>query len=246
MSTFFSLFDQIRIVSLAEREDRRREVAAEFERIGEAIDGRRTRYFIAQRPKELHDFPNLGAHGCFMSHLTILREAAEAGAERLLVLEDDVRFSKEFRQRDAELSEALSGQRWDVFYGGFQLDQRRAASISAASASEAGLQIADPGMLIMQTHCVGLAGPVIPRVVSYLEAMLQRPTGDPEGGPMHVDGTYSWFRKAHPEIRTLFASPPIALQRSSKSDIYENTWIDRLPLVRHAVRVARHVKNKLD
>ena len=33
--------------------------------------------------------------------------------------------------------------------------------------------------------------PAIGPLIAYLERMVARPAGHPEGGPMHVDGAYS-------------------------------------------------------
>lgn len=60
---------------------------------------------------------------------------------------------------------------------------------------------------------------MIEAMVGYLEAMLKRPNGSPEGGPMHVDGAYSWFRRAHPGVAAYVCTPSVAQQRYSRSDI---------------------------
>ena len=51
---------------------------------------------------------------------------------------------------------------------------------------------------------------------------------------MSPDGALTWFRRAHPEIRTLLVSPSVAGQRSSRSDLSPRPW-DRVPGVRDAV-----------
>lgn len=73
--------------------------------------------------------------------------------------------------------------------------------------------------LIGTTHFVTFQGEAIPAAVHYLEQILARPAGDPEGGPMHVDGAYNWFRRANPQFKTVLAVPELGFQRASRTDI---------------------------
>jgi hypothetical protein len=66
---------------------------------------------------------------------------------------------------------------------------------------------------------VAFKAPVISELVSFMEAMLQRPAGSPNYGPMHVDGAYTVFRQQNPHHGTMAAFPPLGRQRSSRSDI---------------------------
>ncbi len=79
-------------------------------------------------------------------------------------------------------------------------------------------------------------------MVDYLEAMLQRPKGSPDGGPMHVDGAYSWFRRAHPEVAAYVCTPSVAQQRSSRSDISVPTGWRATRAADWARRVLRPVR----
>ena len=45
---------------------------------------------------------------------------------------------------------------------------------------------------------------------------------------MDVDGAYSWLRRPNPQFKTYIATPEIAYQRSSRTDISEPTWRDRV------------------
>jgi glycosyl transferase, family 25 len=67
---------------------------------------------------------------------------------------------------------------------------------------------------------IGLQGTCIPMFAGFLRQVLDRPPGHPEGGPMHVDGAYTTFRRNHPEFMTLAAIPSLGHQRASRSDIY--------------------------
>jgi len=96
-----------------------------------------------------------------------------------------------------------------------------------------------PEMGLQQTHSMVFSKAAILALVPYLEAMLARPPGHPEGGPMHVDGAYSWFRKDHPSMACIAAQPPLAIQRASQTDIHTMTCKDRLPFIASLRRLKR-------
>jgi hypothetical protein len=75
--------------------------------------------------------------------------------------------------------------------------------------------------------------------VPYLEAMQARPAGDAAGGPMHVDGAYFWFRRAHPHVRAVLATRVLGYQRPSRTDVHAPRWFDRLPGLHRAVELVR-------
>lgn len=64
------------------------------------------------------EWMTIGAVGCALSHLTILREAYEAGLETIWVLEDDIYFKQDphiLTRLIAELDTITEGK-WDVLY----------------------------------------------------------------------------------------------------------------------------------
>ncbi len=231
------LFDRIYIVNLPERTDRRREMEDQLVKVG--LGGHpRVMFFPAIRPNAAGEFPSIGARGCFSSHLAILQDAAQQGLQRILILEDDLDFSRDFNARIGALCARLQQSDWGVFYGGYELLQPLAgpdAEIQSMAAEAA----------VRTTHFIAFQAPVMERAAAYLQAMLARPGGHPDGGPMHVDGAYSWFRRQHPEMLTLIAVPELGYQRSSKTDIHPLSWIDRTPLLRDAANLARKLKNHL-
>jgi hypothetical protein len=62
---------------------------------------------------------------------------------------------------------------------------------------------------------------------------------------MHVDGAYTWYRRLSPEDVTLAAVPELGHQRSSRTDIHDLRWFDRLPLVHDTVAGLRRLKNMI-
>lgn len=205
-----SLFDRVYVINLPDRTDRRREMTAQLERIGLADDPL-VQFFPAVRPADPGEFGSLGERGCFLSHLGALKDAVEKGYRSILILEDDVDWTPAALARNARL-DALRDIDWGFLHGGRGHD--RAAADGAIS-----LVRLVPEQELLLGHFIGLRGAVIGQMVAYLEAMLQRPKGSPEGGPMHVDGAYSWFRRAHPAVAAYVCVPSVAQQRSSRSDI---------------------------
>lgn len=232
-------FQRLYIINLPARADRKREMQAQLVSIGLSLDHSKVQLFTAIRPKAAGDFPSIGARGCFLSHLGVLKDAERRGLERILILEDDLNFSADFQARIPRIIDGLANSEWGVFYGGYQLTSPLTKSID----SDLALVTSPEGVLT--THFIGFQRTTISLLIAYLEKMLSRPGGDAEGGPMHVDGAYSWFRRQHPDLVTLAAVPELGFQRSSRTDIHELRWFDKWVGVRDLVRIARKRKTKL-
>lgn len=230
MASILPEFDAIRIVSLADRVDRRAQLREEFARVGMPVGQGPVRLFDAIRPADAGGFPSVGAHGCFLSHLEVLRQARDAGVQRLLVLEDDALFTPLFGKADALIDFCRSDE-WDLLYPGHILP-------------------AEPGPLrwirtaggLQCTHAYAVRGEVIPALIHFLEAILS-PGREPDApGPMHVDAAYNVFMVLHPAIRTFRASKAIVIQRSSKSDVSRSGRVDEI-LPAGMLSVARGLKS---
>lgn len=226
------------VINLALRADRRAEMAGELARLGLALDGRAVRLFPAVRPAEAGGFPTVGTRGCFLSHLGVLRMAREAGWDRVLILEDDLDFAGDIAARLPVVLHGLEGWDWSLFYGGWGEEP-------AGERVAEGLVRLDPAAGVRCTHFLAVRGAAIGELVEYLEEMLARPPGSPEGGPMHVDGAYSWYRVAHPQRLVLAAVPALGVQRPSPTDILGRPWFDRIGVLAPVVRLARRVKRRL-
>ncbi len=226
------------VINLPHRSDRRAEFSAQLRRVGLSFEDPRVHLFAAIRPDDAGGFPSIGARGCFMSHLSILRQARDSGAERVLICEDDFDFAPNPAARIAALYEE-SGQRpWDILYGFAPKSQ-----LVRDTEQDRILHPLSPTQPVICAHFVAFRRRAIEQLVPYLEATLARPPGDPDGGPMHVDGAYNWFRRAHPDLQVLAASPAIGIQRASSTDIAALGRKDRVPVVRNLMRVARKLRN---
>ena len=212
-------------------------MVAQLARIGMGFDDARVRLFPAVRPAAADGFPSIGARGCFMSHLEILRLAEHQGLGRILVLEDDVDFAPDFTRRIGNVVKALSEQAWSIFYGGYVIEPLPGSGTDVRQVGH--------DRSIRTTHFLALQQPAIGRVTALFETLLARPPGDAQGGPMHVDGAYNWFRRLHPDAETLICVPPLGRQRSSRTDVHSLPWYDSAPLARHAVATLRRLKNAI-
>lgn len=236
----FASFDRVYVLNLPDRADRRSEMAGELARIGTDFGDPRVRLFPAIRPAEAGGFPGIGAHGAFLSHLGALREAREVGDRRILILEDDCDFAAGFETLLPAALDRLDAVGFDIFHGGYALPSGEAGGDRDATP----LFALDRSTPVQMAHFIGFGPAVIDPLIVYLEAMLHRPPGSPEGGPMHIDGAYNWYRRSHPGLVTWAARPQLGHQRPSRSDISAPGPLDRLPapLGRLARRVRRWAK----
>ena len=230
MTDLTTRFD-IHVISLPARQDRRRALQAEFRRVG--IDWSAVQIFDAIRPADAAGFPSIGAHGCFRSHLAVLK--SHIGRTRpLLICEDDLQLDSAFAERIGDVSKALDGVPWDLFYFGAHLCGQPVEHLA----------VREPSAKLSQLHMAAYNPEVLPRLVVWLEAMLERSPGQPLG-PMHVDDAIALFRRDNPDIVTRVAVPPLGHQRASPSDIQIRGWHDRVPLAGPLIRLLRGMKNWL-
>lgn len=237
---FLEAMGPLYLINLAHRHDRRREFAAELGRIGLSLADPRVRIFPAVRPDAAGSFPSIGARGCFLSHLGVLRAALAEDAAGVVVCEDDLDFSADFARRMPEILAALPAADWDMVYAGhYGLPADLSADLPG------GLVRLDPAQRVRATHFLLFRRSVLPALIAYLEAMLARPRGHPDGGPMHVDGAFNWFRKTHPDRIALAVLPALGHQRSSRTDIATRRWFDRLPFLRQTAGALHRVAARL-
>jgi glycosyl transferase, family 25 len=220
----FDAFESIQILNLPHRSDRRREMLTELAKFGLAGD-ERVSFFAGSMKTDPGPFSSAGEHGCYLSHLALLRGAAAAG-KTTLVLEDDCDFLP-------EAADYVLPDEWDIFCGGYTAD--------------------DPDNLetsnIIGAHCMGYSPRASGALAAYLERLLE-PDFEPDplavarghytpGVKPPFDGAIVWFRRANPEMKTVFAQ--IAIQRSSRSDIAAGNLLDRtLPAAASAARKAKN------
>ncbi|UZK67747.1 glycosyltransferase family 25 protein [Sphingomonas sp. M1-B02] len=210
----FDDFEILRVISLPQRRDRRREMESEIARAGLAGDPR-IAFFDALRPSDAGPFSSIGARGCYQSHVKILEEAVRKKAS-VLILEDDCDLAP-------DAGSISLGSGWQIFYGGYM------------PAEPNNLQHSD----IIGSHMMGFSREGAQLVLEYLRNL------DVDGKHPPIDAAYIWFRRAHPEVTTVFAQPPIGHQRPSRSDIEPGAIYNRLWGVRDMVASVRRLRRTL-
>ncbi|WP_293337918.1 glycosyltransferase family 25 protein [Microcoleus sp. CAWBG58] len=236
-------FERTYVVNLPERQDRRRDISKELANVGISLAPNSVEIFPAVRPETAGEFPSIGAWGCFLSHLSILKNARQQNLSNVLVMEDDLAISPTLIAQQSALIEQLQGQDWGMVYLGHYLTDRNLPKVDPNGRSpEAAVLLKPYSLAIQTTHFYAVNGQILDRLIAFLEQVQQRPKGHPDGGPMHVDGAYSTFRAQNPDIMTLIAEPNLGWQRSSRSDINASAWYDYVPLVREVANVARGAK----
>ncbi|QND70464.1 LPS biosynthesis glycosyltransferase [Tardiphaga robiniae] len=190
-------------------------------------------FFPAIKPAELQGFPSIGAHGCFMSHLAVLKEGQRCH-QHVMIIEDDLDFVDDFQSRWGDIFADLEAQPWSIFYPAHFIETL-----------PAGISEVAPGTGVMCTHFMMFHRDAVAEIIGGLELMLQRPPGHSDGGPMHVDGAYSTLRAQRPSLRTFAYSPALGTQRSSRSDIADLKFYDRMAALRPTARIFRELKRSL-
>jgi glycosyl transferase family 25 len=216
------------VINLKDRTDRRVEMERQLVGIGWQAE-----FTHSDRPVDAAGFPSLGARGCFMNHLGVLRRASAIDAH-MVIMEDDLNFKSNFSSLWEKALVDLEGKEWSMFYPAHTLDIH-----------PNGLAQVAPTTGIMCSHFLVVNKNAVQTLITGLEAMLARPPGDPLGGPMHVDGAYSVIRKRHPELKTYAFAPSLGYQRSSRSDVADLRFFDRSVALRPFVSALRKLKQTL-
>jgi hypothetical protein len=209
------------LINRADRPDRLRACKRNMARIGWTMP---TEVWPAVIAAEARGFPSAAVRGCFLSHLGVLREARRLGLARVLILEDDCDL-------DATAINAiglLNASYWELAYLGHNQELTPTQPFSACDAERR----------VLCLHCYAVDASVLGLLVGFFESCIDRSN---ERSPAYPDGALNMFRAAYPDVRTLLASPPVAFQRSTRSDLAPS-WFDRVPGLRQLAEQARVIR----
>lgn len=235
MRRLFDQFDQVRIINLPERADRKAAVIEELARIGIEDFGTRISFFEARRPpKESSARGQPRPNGALISHREVMREALTAGADTLLVLEDDIFFRSPPSNQTGAIEQAIRTTPWDVIYFGY---------LEPAESQLAGRPLADWSGRVIGGHFCGMNRRFMERIVVFMDGFG---SPGPDGqilNPTHRDGAFNLFIEKNPDVTRRLAVPNLAVQRSSRTDLHQNRFYDRTPILRDAADLVRTLLN---
>ncbi|MDY6937439.1 MAG: glycosyltransferase family 25 protein [Cyanobacteriota bacterium] len=241
---FIDFFDRTYVINLPEREDRRKEMTQELNLAGMPFTPNKVELFKAIKPDSPGPFKSIGFRGVFLSHLTILKTAKAEGFKNVLILEDDLEFRKDFPQYEEAIIAEMMSVDWDILNFGYYCD-------GYSGLESIGSSILKPfSGKIIGTHFYAVNGKVFDRLIDFLEGMLQRPPGHPDGSPMSPDGALNLFDNKFSDVNRLITVPYFGFQRSSPSDITPQ-WYDRLPVLNFSIgqlkklSVVKSLKNRI-
>lgn len=117
------VFDKIFCINLERRRDRWEKTSKKFEDLGLSVERFRGYDGLLLKPFINPDVRVLrtgGYIGCLLSHLEIYKTALERGYERILILEDDIVFHKNFHKEFKKIFNDidLDSNDWDLLYLG--------------------------------------------------------------------------------------------------------------------------------
>ncbi len=209
-------FARVQIINLYSRKDRRQETELEFQRYGFPINTEKVSFFDAICPTSPEGFSHASVRGCFLSHKKIVEEAQKHGLKNILILEDDICFSKYILEYGAIAIESLKKIDWDIAYFGHNLGHK--------SSEIAWREVNKP---ILLAHFYAINGKILQDYSQFLKRILERPPGHPDGGPMHYDGALNTFRQHNPNVKAYYISHSLGYQRPSKTDLHQGSFLDR-------------------
>ena len=224
-------FDRARIINIASRKDRRLETEEEFARNGFHIDDEKVGFFKAVTPTEGEGFPSVGVRGCFLSHLGVLEEAMRLDLKNILILEDDIQFSRRISQYGKQAIESLEGMDWDIIYFGHPVE---------TDSSMPSWKVVDQPIHL--AHFYAVNGKCFGTLRDFLLQILERPPGHPDGGPMHYDAALNTLIHQNNAIRAYYFTANLGYQRPSRTDLHELSFFDRVSVLRPVIGMLRKLK----
>ena len=195
----WAAFDEIRCISLSERDDRHAAASAEFAAAGVPV-----RFYRPRRS------PHGGAYGCYESHYECVKEAYEAGKANVLIFEDDVVFRPGWETVVADCVKFVADgtERWDALFLGSTMYYPVAPSVKQPSA------IWCAKCFCTHAYCVSRAG---------MESFLAHPP--PAADPASVEHVDCFFMKLWANSYVCVNGSQIVVQSDSPTDNTKHEWL---------------------
>ncbi len=189
-------------INLGRRHDRR--VETEYQLAFAGITAERFPAVDARFVKRNRGYESAGRYALALSQRLAIRKAMLAGAEAVLVLEDDVVFHPELVSRLAEIELPKD---WGIFYLGCAHHKRPWPAGQGLVRTPYALD----------THAFAVRAPYFRKVM----AALSRRDGDPT---FHARASDWYLADLHGEIPTYACFPNLAWQAVAESDLVQGTY----------------------
>ncbi|MFQ5562360.1 MAG: hypothetical protein ACE5FO_02210 [Parvularculaceae bacterium] len=232
MKRIFDEFEQVRIINLQERADRRRAVIRELARIGVEEIVPPISFYTARR-LTLNDSFESGPKGSLISHREAIREAVASGARNLLVLEDDVFFNEPHPGQIDAIINAIRERSWDIIYFGYLKPDD--VSLNGPLARWTGGTIGG--------HFYGMNRPYMEKMLAFMDSFGKAELGMETTNPSFRDGAFNLYFERNPELNRFLVAPSLARQRSSRTDLHRLSHFDRIPGLRDLTQMTRALRN---
>ncbi|MGB0563955.1 MAG: glycosyltransferase family 25 protein [Spirulinaceae cyanobacterium] len=226
-------FDRAYVINLPQRTDRRAEITRELKKADMPLEAGKVELVTAIRPEVAFPFKSIGAKGAFLSHLKVLKMAKAANLKNVLIIEDDLQFTPDFKAYETALITELASQDWDLVQFGYCTRGHNPNCELGAPLLQ------DFAGENTGAHCYAVNGKVLKQLIHFLEALLKDAIRHKRSA-MSIDGAFNVFKWRNAEANRLITTRCFASQRSSASDI-STCWFDQTPGLRQAARVARKV-----
>lgn len=234
MKRLFEEFDQVRIINLRERTDRRAGVLKELARIGLDEIAPPLSFYTAERPAPVAA-GEYAPKGSLISHREAIREALAAGAGSLLIIEDDVFFTDPPAGAVDDIIGAMRRTDWEIVYFGRLPEE--------GEPSSAPLNLWPKG--VIGGHFYGMTRGYMEKILAYLDSLGKPELGMGDMRPTFRDSAFGLYAEGHPDLKQYLAGPNLALQRSSRTDLHKLAVYDRIPGVKNLVGAARNLRNSM-
>lgn len=232
-------FDRIYVINLPERHDRRQQMTQELAKAGMPLQPGKVELFAAVKMDHAGIFPSIGLRGCYMSHLAIYRQAKQLGLRNVLVLEDDLAVSDDFKRYETDLIAQLQRSNWDAILFGHLP--------GVGAPPEVRVRPGDPDFATLRSveqpfvgaHFYGVNASAFDRLIATFESVLSLPDDYSEHITVYPDGAL-FDMSTEENFSLLKAVPSFGGQRSSRSDCADLKWFDQLPATRRLAEIVRN------
>lgn len=222
------------VINLDSRKDRLNEFRSEISKIGLSFRKGEVERYAAIKPERKGGFQTIGTRGAYLSHLSVMKLALKEKFERVLICEDDLQFSSDFKERALGMLSELDTYDWDMTWFSYNVSNRFIQDWT-------GFRNVGRDYNLGGLHFYSIKLRVLPKIIEFLEKRFKI-IDQGHGGFGHVDDEITAFRNsAGPEFQTLVASPPLGIQSRSRSDIQILNFYDKWPILRSISPYARRL-----